>query len=256
MLKNKRFQILDCQINRTDMGGAVQAVIQQISQGAGGYICFSNVHTVVTARKDIHLRNITNHSFMSMPDGKPLSIVARLSGIKDMSQVAGPDFMLELLSKHRNLRHYFYGSTEETLVLLMEKLTTRFPGLNIAGMFSPPFRSLGEHEVLHIIAKINQAKPDIIWVGLGAPKQEYWMDDHWGDLKPAILMGVGAAFDFHAERVSRAPEWMRKIGVEWFFRLCQEPRRLWKRYLMTNSIFIFYLVRYAVIDRFVMRGKE
>ena len=245
MVTNKRFQILDCQINRTDMGGAVQAVIQQMSQGAGGYICFSNVHTVVTARKDIHLRNITNHSFMSMPDGKPLSLVAGLSGIKDMSQVAGPDFMLEMLSKHRDLRHYFYGSTEETLVLLMEKLTAGFPSLNIVGMFSPPFHPLQSHEATRITAMINQTKPDIIWVGLGAPKQEYWMAEHWEELKPAILMGVGAAFDFHAGKVARVPAWMKHLSLEWLFRLCHEPRRLWKRYLVTNSLFFYYLLKKA-----------
>ena len=256
METGERFQILNCQINRTDMNRAAQAVIQRVSQKAGGYVCFSNVHTVVTAHKDIRLRDITNHSFMSMPDGKPLSIVAGLSGIKDISQVAGPDFMLEMLNKYRNLRHFFYGSTKETLVLLTEKLKACFPGLNIAGAFSPPFRSLQGHEVIHITAMINQTKPDIIWVGLGAPKQEYWMADHWDELKPAILMGVGAAFDFHAGRVARAPKWMRKIGLEWFYRFCQEPSRLWKRYLVTNSLFFYYLMKYGVIGKIVMRRKK
>lgn len=246
---SKRFQILDCQINRTDMNRAVQSVLQQLTQDAGGYICFSNVHTVVTSRKDMRLRDVTNHSFMSMPDGKPLSIVAGLSGIKDMSQVAGPDFMLEMLGKHPTLRHFFYGSTEETLESLTEKLKVRFPGLNIAGTFSPPFRTLQSHEVNHITTTITQAKPDIVWVGLGAPKQEYWMADNWEQLKPAILMGVGAAFDFHAGKVARAPAWMKRLSLEWLFRLCQEPRRLWKRYLVTNSLFIYYLLRKAVFAK-------
>ena len=238
------------------MSRAVQSVVQRVAQGAGGYICLSNVHTVVTSHKDIRLRGITNHSFMSMPDGKPLSIVAALCGIKDMSQVAGPDFMLEVMDKHRTLRHFFYGSTEETLELLTEKLKARFPGLNIAGTLSPPFRALQPFEASQIIATINQAKPDILWVGLGAPKQEYWMADNWKQLRPAILMGVGAAFDFHAGNASRAPEWMRRLSIEWFYRLCQEPRRLWKRYLVTNSLFFYYLIKYAVMDRFVMRNKK
>ncbi len=228
------------------MNRAVQSVIQRVAQGTGGYICFSNVHTVVTSHKDGRLRDITNHSFMSMPDGKPLSIVAGLSGIKDMSQVAGPDFMLEMLDKHRTLRHFFYGSTEETLELLTERFKTRFPGLKIAGTFSPPFRALQPREVNHITATITQAKPDIVWVGLGAPKQEYWMADNWKQLRPAILMGVGAAFDFHTGKVSRAPEWIRRLSIEWLYRLCQEPRRLWKRYLVTNSLFFYYLMKYAV----------
>lgn len=255
MNNNERFQILDCQINRTDMDRAVQSVIQRVSQKVGGYVCFSNVHTVVMSRKDVRLRNITNHSFMSMPDGKPLSVFAGLS-INDMSQVAGPDFMLEMLVKHRTLRHFFYGSTEETLKLLIEKLAYRIPGLNVAGTLSPPFRPLLAHEVTHISATINQVKPDIIWVGLGAPKQEYWMADNWEILTPAILMGVGAAFDFHAEKLTRAPKWMRKLSVEWFYRLCQEPRRLWKRYLITNSLFFFYLVKCVVMDRFLGGNKE
>jgi N-acetylglucosaminyldiphosphoundecaprenol N-acetyl-beta-D-mannosaminyltransferase len=192
---------------------------------------------------------------MSMPDGKPLSIVARLSNIKDMSQVAGPDFMLEMLDKHRALRHFFYGSTEETLRLLGERLRERFPGLNIAGTFSPPFRSLQPQETNQITATINQAKPDIIWVGLGAPKQEYWMADNWEQLRPAILMGVGAAFDFHAGTLARAPEWMRMASIEWLYRLLQEPRRLWKRYLVTNSLFLYYLIIYAVSRKLLPSKK-
>lgn len=240
---DNRIQILDCQISRTDMPGAVRAVVERVSQKAGGYVCFSNVHTVVTSRKDIRLRDITNQSFMSMPDGKPLSIVAKMRGAKDISQVAGPDFMLEMMDKHRTLRHYFYGSTEETLKLLTEKLTARFPDVNVVGTFSPPFRSLEPQEANRITNAINQSKPDIIWVGLGAPKQEYWMADHWRELKPAILMGVGAAFDFHAGQLVRAPQWVRRAGLEWLHRLLSEPRRLWRRYFATNSLFIYYLVR-------------
>jgi N-acetylglucosaminyldiphosphoundecaprenol N-acetyl-beta-D-mannosaminyltransferase len=193
---------------------------------------------------------------MSMPDGRPLSTVAALSGIKDMSQVAGPDFMLEMLDKHRAMRHFFYGSTEEILLQLTEKLKARFHGLNVVGIFSPPFRSLQSHEINHITSMINLAKPDIVWIGLGAPKQEYWMAEHWEELKPAILMGVGAAFDFNAGKISRAPGWMRKNNIEWFYRLSQEPGRLWKRYLVTNSLFFYYLIKYFVADKFMLHRKK
>lgn len=250
---DNRIQILDCLISRTDMPGAVRTVVERVSQRTGGYVCFSNVHTVVTSCKDSRLRDITNQSFMSMPDGKPLSIVAKMRGAKDISQVAGPDFMLEMMDKYRTLRHYFYGSTEETLALLSENLNARFPGVNIVGTFSPPFRPLDAQEADRITAEINQSKPDIVWVGLGAPKQEYWMAQHWGSLRPAVLLGVGAAFDFHAGQLARAPQWVRRFGLEWLHRLLSEPRRLWRRYLVTNSLFTIYLV--AGVVRTWVRGS-
>jgi N-acetylglucosaminyldiphosphoundecaprenol N-acetyl-beta-D-mannosaminyltransferase len=235
--------VVDCRISRTNIPGTITETLARVGNGLGGYICFANVHSVVTAAMDGRLRRIINDSFLSVPDGKPLSIVARLKGHADVGQVPGPDFMPALIHQSKNLRHFFYGSTGTVLDALTANLKKQFPHANIVGRYSPPFRTLSDSESKEIIAHINNAKPDIIWVGLGAPKQEYWMADNWRQLRPAILMGVGAAFDFHAGVKKRAPVWMRHIGLEWLHRFAHEPKRLWRRYLVTNPLFIYYLVR-------------
>lgn len=256
MRTSQRFRVLDCLISRTDLQHATQAVLDRIATGEGGYVCFSNVHTVVTARNDQRLREITNGSLLSVPDGRPLFLIARYRGLADVSQVAGPDFLPHFLAVAKNVRHFFYGSTPENLERLTANFKQRFPSAIIAGSHSPPFRQLASNEVHEMLALIQRAKPDVIWVGLGAPKQEYWMAEHWEALKPAILMGVGAAFDFHAGKIARAPDWMKQLSLEWMFRLCQEPHRLWKRYLVTNSLFLYYLMKYAVVDSISMRIKK
>lgn len=217
------------------------AVTQRRQEGYGGYICFSNVHTVVTSRTDRDLREYTNRSFLSLPDGRPLSIYARLCGYKDVDQVAGPDFMEYCLQAMPGTRHFFYGSTEKTLTKLCSNIRERYPQIQIVGAYSPPFRDLTEHEKAEVIRMINDTNPDFVWVGLGAPKQEKWMAENWQHLKPAILLGVGAAFDFHAGTVKRCPQWMRTMSLEWLYRLIQEPRRLWRRYFVTNSLFIWFI---------------
>jgi N-acetylglucosaminyldiphosphoundecaprenol N-acetyl-beta-D-mannosaminyltransferase len=255
-MKNcQRFRVLDCLISRTDLQHATQTVIDQITSGDGGYVCFSNVHTVVTALSDERLREITNASLLSVPDGRPLSVIAQHRGLKDVHQVAGPDFLPHFLAVAGSVRHFFYGSTPETIERLTVNLRRRFPNAIIAGSYSPPFRPLSAHEVQEVRALIRHAHPDVIWVGLGAPKQEYWMAENWRELRPAILMGVGAAFDFHAGTVTRAPQWMRQLSMEWVFRLFQEPRRLLKRYLVTNSLFLYHLMKAAVVGRLGKRSR-
>lgn len=244
---DERYPVLDCLISRTDMPRAARSISERIRSEQGGYVCFSNVHTVVTARRDLRLRQATNDSFLSVPDGKPLSIVAKMQGIRDIGQVAGPDFMPYLIKTGGNTRHFFYGSTPATLEKLQANLARQFPEAKLVGGYSPPFRTLSETESLEIVDIIKQACPDVVWVGLGAPRQEYWMAEHWQQLKPAVLLGVGAAFDFHAGQIARAPEWMKAWSVEWIHRLCQEPRRLWKRYLVTNSLFIYYLMKNMLV---------
>lgn len=244
---DERYPVLDCLISRTDMQRAARSISERIRSEQGGYVCFSNVHTVVTARRDLRLRQATNDSFLSVPDGKPLSIVAKMQGIRDVGQVAGPDFMPYLIKTGGDTRHFFYGSTSATLEKLQANLARQFPDAKLVGVYSPPFRALSETESLEIVGIIKRACPDVVWVGLGAPRQEYWMATHWQQLKPAVLLGVGAAFDFHAGQIARAPEWMKALSVEWIHRLCQEPRRLWKRYLVTNSLFIYYLMKNMLV---------
>lgn len=245
-----RFTVLDCLISRVDTLSATQLLLDLIAKKQGGYVCFSNVHTVIMARQDLHLREITNNSILSMPDGKPLSLLAKWRGIADVDRVAGPDYMPYFIQTAKGIRHYFFGSTPEVLEELVISIRRQYPDAVIAGSYPPPFGNISVSEMEKILRIINQAKPDVIWVGLGAPKQEYWMAEHWRKLKPAILMGVGAAFDVHAGKIPRAPGWMRKMSIEWLYRLYQEPRRLWKRYLVTNTLFCYYLL----LDTF--RGKK
>ncbi len=247
-IDNERFEVLDCLISRTNMSHALQKVLGRIANRQGGYVCFSNVHTVVTAQKDLRLREITNNSFLSVPDGKPLSIVGKWRGIAGVGRVAGPDFMPYFIQMAKGVRHFFFGSTPETLEKLVANIRRQYPETIIVGSYSPPFGAVSDGEMGRILSIINQARPDIIWIGLGAPKQEYWMADNWQKLRPAVLMGVGAAFDLHAGQIPRAPDWMMKISAEWLYRLYKEPRRLWKRYLVTNFLFICYLAKHVIFD--------
>lgn len=243
------FDVLGCNISITNLDNAFESVLDRIKSGAGGYVCFSNVHTVVTSIKDEKLRQITNRAFMAMPDGKPLSLVGRVRDKLPVAQVAGPDFMPHFFGCASGIRHYFYGSTPETLEKLVTNFSEFYPEAIIAGAYSPPFRELTSAEIENNLEDIRKSGADVIWVGLGAPKQEYWMAEHWQQLKPAVLLGVGAAFDFHAGLKTRAPLWMKKYSLEWLHRFCNEPGRLWKRYLVTNTKFILYLLSDTVIRR-------
>ncbi|WP_336790605.1 WecB/TagA/CpsF family glycosyltransferase [Paenibacillus sp. MMO-177] len=180
---------------------------------------------------------------MAIPDGGPLSSLGRKRGFKDMERVTGPSLMIKLFesSKINGYRHYFYGSTEQTLEMLQIAIKKEYPAIQIAGVYSPPFRSITNEEDVEIIKHINEAEPHFVWVGLGAPKQEEWMANHQGKVN-GLMIGVGAGFDYIAGNIQRAPIWMQKWNLEWFYRLLQEPRRLFKRYLRTNSKFLWLLV--------------
>ena len=220
---------------------AVRLTTSHIKDLSGGYICFSNVHTTVMACDNEEYRDILNGSVLTFPDGAPVARLLRKQGLK-AERVAGPDFMGEMFELSRNdcgLSHFFYGSREETLSKLKERLTERYPGIRIAGMYSPPFRKLTEEEDAEITDMIRSSGAELIWVGLGAPKQERWMAAHKG-LFDGVMLGVGAGFDFHAGTVKRAPKAWQKLGLEWLYRLMSDPKRLFRRYLVTNTKFILY----------------
>ena len=244
MTKMKNCNILGVNIHVTNMEDAVRYIDLHLKEIKGRYICASNVHTTVMAYRDEKYREVQNHAVLNLPDGKPLSVVQRKNGFPEASRVSGPDLMPEIfkLSEIKGYTHYFYGSTEETLKALKESLLKRFPSLRIAGMYSPPFRQVTEEEDREIVARINKSNPDFIWVGLGAPKQELWMAAHEGNVC-GLMLGVGAAFDFHAGTVKRAPAWMQENCMEWFFRMEQDPKRLLPRYLNTNFAFLYHLHR-------------
>lgn len=232
--------VLGVNVAVTNMDKTISFLTEDTDSLKGQYICVSNSHTVVTAHDDDDYMNVQNSAAMILPDGKPLSVVQRKKGFSEAEKVSGPDVFSILTSeKYNSFSHFFYGSTEDTLKALKSNLTEKNAGINIAGMYSPPFRPLTEEEDEAIIKMINDSNADFIWVGLGAPKQEIWMYNHKNKLN-GVMLGVGAAFDFHAGMVKRAPLFMQKAGLEWLYRLTQDPKRLFKRYLITNTKFIFY----------------
>lgn len=251
-------RILGVNIAITNMQDTVKLIVEQIDELQGNFICLSNVHTTVMSQKDEEYRNIQNSAFLALPDGSPLSLEQRLRGYRMAEQVAGPDLMAELWKATENteISHYFYGSTPETIEALEKNLKKEYPGIKIAGMEAPPFRPLTEAEDAEAVARINQSGAAIVWVGLGAPKQEKWMYEHRGKVN-ALMLGVGAGFDFHAGTVKRAPAWMRKHYLEWLYRLIQDPKRLWKRYVQTNGKFLLISVKDAFVwKKYVDEGRK
>lgn len=232
-------EILKTNINVTNMSDTIKYIGEHLDDLRGKYICVSNVHTTVMSYENEEYRKIQNSAAMALPDGAPLSSYSRRKGYKQAQRVTGPDLMLELfaISKEKGYRHYFYGATEETLQSMREVLERDYPGIEIAGMYAPPFRALTSQEDAQIVAKINESRPDFIWIGLGAPKQEEWMYQHMGQLQ-GVLIGVGAGFDYLAGYIKRAPRWMQRMSLEWLYRLLQDPKRLWRRYFTSNVKFI------------------
>lgn len=232
--------ILGVNIAAINMEWLLKYLDENIDDIKGDYICVSNVHTTVTSYEDASYCAVQNGGLMAIPDGGPLSTVGHRRGYKNMSRTTGPSLMSEVfeISVKKGYRHYFYGSKEETLEMLYQKLNQNYPGIQIAGMYSPPFRPLTEEEDKVVIERINETKPDFVWIGLGAPKQEKWMAVHQGKID-GLMIGVGAGFDYYAGNIKRAPMWMQKSNLEWVYRLMQDPKRLFKRYWNTNTKFIW-----------------
>lgn len=241
----QQFDLLGVRISAINMEGACSFIAEAIEKKNKGYICVCPVSTVVECRKDERFRRIVNAAALVTPDGMPTVWLGRFKGHKDIRRVYGPDLVLAVcaMSEKKGYRHYFYGATPETCRLLESRLKEKFPALNIAGSYAPPFRELTQEEDERIVGEINRLRPDVVWVGLGSPKQDFWMHDHSVKLNASILAGVGAAFDFLSGAKKQAPRWMQRVGLEWFFRLCCEPARLWRRYLVGNPRFVYYLLQ-------------
>lgn len=234
----KEESILGVNIAVTNMNEIVEYIYKNIDKLKGEYICVSNVHTTVMSHEDENYKKIQNDAILRLPDGGPLSAVQRKRGYKNATRVTGPDLMQKIFEdSNPKIKNYFYGSTEETLSLLNKNLNEKYPNMNINGLYSPPFKKLSKEEDEEIIKMINESGANIVWVGLGAPKQEIWMNEHKNKIN-ALMIGVGAGFDYHAGNIKRAPKWMQKCSLEWLYRLCQDPKRLFKRYMNTNFKFI------------------
>jgi N-acetylglucosaminyldiphosphoundecaprenol N-acetyl-beta-D-mannosaminyltransferase len=245
---HKRFNILGVGVSVINMPFAVDAIDEWISRQESNYITVADVNSIMVGQIDPGFIRIHNNAGMVTPDGMPLVWLGRLGGHSQMTRVCGPDLMLEVFktSVAKGYRHYFYGGNEGVPELLKIRLEEKFPGIKVVGTYSPPFRALTDEEDENIVKTINAAKPDIVWVGIGAPKQERWMANHVDRLEASVLIGVGAAFDFNSNSKKRAPIWMQNRGLEWLFRLLTEPRRLWKRYLRNNPLFVFLAIRQAL----------
>ena len=211
------------------------------------YVCVVSVHGIVVSQRDRVIREALNRSGMATEDGMPLVWWSRLAGRRDAQRVCGSDLLDHVCATGiaRGYRHYFYGGSPKVVRDLAERLQARHPGLIVAGAHSPPFRKLTAEEDAAEVAMINATRPDIVWVGLGMPKQEKWMVAHLGQVEATALVGIGAAFDFHAGAKKRAPAWMQRSGLEWLFRLASEPRRLAHRYLIDNSLFLLHTLRHV-----------
>jgi N-acetylglucosaminyldiphosphoundecaprenol N-acetyl-beta-D-mannosaminyltransferase len=234
-----RVNVLGVGISVLNLRTAVDAIADAVRARRKGCICVTGVHGVMEARNDPAFRKILNEAFLCTPDGMPMVWMGRLRGHREMSRVYGPDLMLEVCawSEKNPCRHFFYGGVPGVAEMLAEKLKAKFPKLEVVGTYTPPFRPLNPEEEKELQEMVRSAKPDILWVGLSTPKQEKFMAEFLPKLDATLMIGVGAAFDFHSGRVRQAPRWMQRSGLEWFYRLCSEPRRLAKRYFKNNPLF-------------------
>lgn len=261
MIKNRDYPFLSIagiNINLVQIPDIVKYLAVWIDDNdQGNYVVIANANDVIAAKKDIRVREAINSSSLSVPDGFSLVLYARFVGQSLKRRAYGPDLMLEFLklSEVRGYSHFFYGATDKTLDLLLKNIKERFPAIQIAGTYAPPFRQLSQEEDLRVIDSINKSDPDVIWVGLGCPKQQLWMYEHRNRLNVPVMVGVGAAFDFLAGTKPQAPRWIRDNGFEWLFRLVTEPKRLWRRYLVDYPLFAYFVVL-DLFGKLFSRSKE
>lgn len=243
-----RCNVLGVGVSAINPAVALETIGGWIAEGRSHYVCVTGVHGVMESLRDPDVRRIHNEAGLVTPDGMPLVWVSRLRGFAGVDRVYGPDLMLALCasSPEKGYRHFLYGGREGVAERLAASLQGRFPGLEVAGTYCPPFRPLTEEEDARVVDQINRSGADVVWVGLSTPKQERWMAAHLGRIDAPVMIGVGAAFDFHAGLVAQAPRWVQRSGLEWLFRLMVEPRRLWRRYLLNNPSFLAMLFLQSV----------
>lgn len=248
-------KVIKMDVALTHLDSALTTVEKLAKKNTGAYVCVSNVHMCMEVFDSNEFAEIVNGADLTIPDGKPLSWAQKLLGHSDAEQVRGQDIMNAICERYgeKQLNIGLYGgSSDELLAQVVNKLTARFPDINIAYTYSPPFRPLTTEEDGSVVKAINDAKVNVLFVGIGCPKQERWMAEHKDSLN-CVMLGVGAAFDFIAGSKKHAPRWMQQIGLEWFFRLLSEPKRLWKRYLITNPRFIWHfskqLLKYKLSEK-------
>lgn len=235
-----RANVLGVGVHAIDMRRALEVFQRTVVERRKGYVCVTGVHGIMEAQKNPDFRAILNGSLLTTPDGVPTVWVGRWQGYSQMRRVFGPELMLEVcaMSVSKGYTHFLYGGADGVAEQLQAALLCRFPGLRIVGTYTPPFRQLNEAEKQDLCARVASVSPDIFWVGLSTPKQERFMAEYLPCLDTRVMVGVGAAFDVHTNRIQDAPAWMKTAGLQWLHRLGQEPRRLWKRYLYNNPRFV------------------
>jgi len=246
-LKITTFDVLGVQVSATNLSSASARIFELVRDSARTYICIAPVSTIMDCQRSEEYRQVVNNAGMVTPDGMPLVWLGRRAGLT-VGRTYGPDLLEAMCeqSTHGECSHFFYGGTAAGNHRLMDFLKQKYSGLDIRGSYAPPFRRMGEKEEDGVLRMINETKADILWVGLGSPKQDFWMKDHREALDVPVIIGVGAAFDFLAGLKPQAPRWMQRSGLEWLFRLGCEPRRLWKRYLVGNTMFIYLLIKTTI----------
>ena len=233
--------VLGVRVSAIGMEKAVELALRSIQSGRNGYVCVSGVHGVMEAQADASFRSILNGAFLNLPDGMPMTWVGRFQGHKKMDRVFGPDFMKMLCqaSVGSGYRHFLYGGAPGVAEELKQSLERMAPGLLVIGTYTPPFRPLTHEEEEDLFNLLRESQPHIVWVGLSTPKQERFMAQYALRMPPSLMIGVGAAFDYHTGRISDSPLWVKRAGMQWLHRLLQDPRRLWRRYLRNNPAFLW-----------------
>jgi N-acetylglucosaminyldiphosphoundecaprenol N-acetyl-beta-D-mannosaminyltransferase len=236
-------KLLGIAVEPLDMESALARVAKELEEQRSGYVCFIGVHGIMEAQRDARVAQSYARATLMMPDGAPTVWVGRWQGFSQMQRVAGPELMLEIFRRKQfaNCTHFLYGGKEGVAEELRDRLTQRFPWARIVGTHTPPFRDLTPHEEESLASRINKLKPDMIWVGISTPKQERFMMRLLPLLDSTLMFGVGAAFDFHTDRIKDAPQWVKRAGLQWLHRLIQDPRHLLWRYLRNNSAFIWHI---------------
>lgn len=237
----KTCNILGSEIYVGNMQSIVEYLVDNISKLSGDYLTITATNEIMMAYKDKHFFKCQNGGITAIPDGGPLQTYGKKQGYSKMERITGPDLMLELfkISEKKGLSHYFYGTTQDTLDKMREKLNREYPDLKIAGMHPSAFRNLSDEEDKVVVEEINSTNPDFVWFSLGAPKGNYFVSNHQGIIK-GFMMSVGAGFDYYADNIKRAPMWMQKHDLEWLYRIFQDPKRLTKRYFNIIPCFLWH----------------
>lgn len=235
--------VLGVRISAVNMQSAVRLAEALIERRKPGYVCLSGVHGVMEAKRDPDLLEILNRAALNLPDGMPMTWIGRLQGLRQIDRVFGPDFMTAMckLSASRGYKNYLFGGKPGVAEELRDRLRKQFPDLKVVGTFTPPFRPMNPDEERKLIADVTRLKPQVLWVGLSTPRQERFMAQMASLLQVPLMVGVGAAFDYHTGKIRDCPNWVKRAGMQWLDRLLQDPKHLWKRYLRNNPAFMWHI---------------